>query len=52
MTKDQAKAAFQRLVTGYGLRWTADVPREAYDQLAEIDKVLSADEKRAALLTR
>jgi hypothetical protein len=49
MTKQQAADAFRRLVAHYGLQWTATVPRAAYDEMAEINKVLSAAEKRAAL---
>ena len=49
MSKSQAIEAFLRLIKRYGLQWTADVPASAYAEMAEIRKVLSADEMRAAL---
>jgi len=48
-TREQAIAAFRALVARYGLQWTAQVPREAYDQLAQCDRVLSERDRREAL---
>lgn len=49
MTKEQAKREFAALVARYGLQWRADVPREAWDQLAEINKVLDERDRREAI---
>jgi hypothetical protein len=49
MDREEAKERFRRLVQRYGLQWRADVPRIAYDELAEINEVLSTADKREAL---
>jgi len=49
MTKEQAVIEFRKLVSLYGIRWTASVPIEAHAKLEEVNKVLSPDDKRAAL---
>ena len=49
MTKDEATALFRALVARHGLHWTAAVPRPAWDQLAAVNAVLDADDRRAAL---
>lgn len=49
MTKDAAMTRFKALVARYGLQWTAAVPREAYDQLAECNRVLTTRDRREAL---
>ena len=49
MTKDAAMTRFKALVTRYGVQWTAAVPREAYAQLAECNRVLSVRYRREAL---
>lgn len=42
-------AKFKDLVSRYGLQWTARVPREAYDQLAACNAVLTTQDRREAL---
>lgn len=49
MTREQAKEEFRRLVQNYGLRWRGDVPREAWERMAEANKVLTVDDRREAL---
>ena len=49
MTRDHAMARFRDLVSRYGLQWTATVPREAYDELAAINRTLTAADRRIAL---
>jgi hypothetical protein len=49
MTREEAIIEFQQLVARYGLQWRADVPRDAWDRLAEINKILTASDRRAAL---
>jgi len=49
MTKEEAQAAFRALIQQYGIKWTAKVPREAWDLLHEINKVLDVDGRREAL---
>lgn len=41
--------AFRELVNRYGLRWSHNVPRWAYNRLAEINKVLNEADRREAL---
>jgi hypothetical protein len=50
MTREQAAAAFLRLVGHYGLGWRTGVPAEAYAEMAEVHAVLSANELRTLLL--
>ena len=49
MTREEAEKTFRELVRRYGLQWNAQVPREAWDQLNEVNKVLitEADRRRA-----
>lgn len=47
--KKQAKGAFKRLVAQYGLQWTAQVPRAAYDLLASCNRFLNEGDRREAL---
>jgi len=49
LSRDEAMTRFQRLVAQYGLQWTARVPREAHEQLAGINKVLTERDRREAL---
>lgn len=49
MDRETAIAKFQALVKRYGLQWTASVPREAWDTLAECNKVLNEEGRRTAL---
>jgi len=52
MEKDEAKAQFRRLVSLYGLQWTARVPRHAWDVLERINQVLTAADRREVILAR
>jgi len=45
MTRDEAIQAYARLLLQYGLRWGPKVPREAYEQMTEISKILTLDER-------
>jgi hypothetical protein len=49
MTKAEASRRFRALVAIYGMRWTGSVPKAAWDELAEINKVLTENDRRAAL---
>ena len=49
LTKDQAITKFKQLTQRYGVQWTAGVPRAAYDELAECNKVLTTSDRREAL---
>jgi hypothetical protein len=49
LTREQAIEKFKQLVRQYGLQWTASVPKEAYDQMAQVNKVLSERDRREAL---
>lgn len=49
MTKDEAKKRFLELVARYGLRWTKDVPREAYEEMAKVNELLNESDRRDAL---
>jgi hypothetical protein len=49
LTREQAMERFRRLVARYGLQWRADVPREAHEEMAEINKVLTERDRREAL---
>ncbi len=52
MEKDEARTQFRRLVSLYGLQWTAAVPAHAWDMLARINQVLTAKDRREAVLSR
>jgi len=52
MEKEEAKAQFGRLVSLYGLQWTARVPAHAWDVLARINQVLTAADRREVVLRR
>jgi len=52
MEKNEAKAQFGRLVSLYGLQWTARVPAHAWDVLARINQVLDAADRREVVLGR
>jgi hypothetical protein len=45
-TKDEASRTFLALISRYGIRWTAKVPREAYDLLAKCNEVLTETDRR------
>jgi hypothetical protein len=49
LTKTEATRQFRELVAQYGIRWTAKVPHEAYEQLARCNEVLTEADRRAAL---
>lgn len=51
MTREQAVVVFRDLVRRHGLQWTAaSVPeREPWDRMAEVNKILSEDDRRQAL---
>jgi alpha-L-arabinofuranosidase len=49
LTKPEAIKLFQSLVARYGVQWTASVPREAYDQMAQVNKLLNEGDRREAL---
>jgi len=49
MTKEEAMERFRKLVDRYGLKWTASVPREAHEEMAEINKVLNEKDRREAM---
>lgn len=49
LTREQAIEKFLQLVQRYGLQWTANVPREAHEQLAQVNKVLTEGDRREAL---
>lgn len=49
MTRNEAMTAFRNLVTRHGLQWTAAVPASAYEQLAQINRVLTEEDRREAL---
>lgn len=49
MQREEAIAAFRRLTQLYGTQWTAQVPREAFDELRRINRVLSEADRRQAL---
>ena len=49
MTKEEAVQRFRRLTARYGLQWRADVPREAHEELAEINKLLTEEDRRRAI---
>jgi len=50
MTRDEAIAEFRRLVSRYGIHWRADVPREAHERLAEVNRVLTTERDRREAL--
>jgi hypothetical protein len=52
MTKTEAIRQFRELVAKYGIKWTAQVPREAHQQLALYIEVLTEEDRRAALTSR
>lgn len=49
MTKEQAIEAFRALVQQYGIKWTKDVPPEAWSKLKECNEHLSEADRRKAL---
>jgi hypothetical protein len=49
MTREQAMEAFRKLTLRYGLQWRADVPRDAWDQMAAINAILTEEDRREAL---
>jgi hypothetical protein len=49
MTKAEATEAFRRLVARYGLQWTSNVPRYAWNELARVNQVLDERDRREAL---
>lgn len=52
MDKEEARTQFRRLVSLYGLQWDARVPTHAWDMLARINQVLTATDRREAVLSR
>lgn len=51
-SREEAISIFRELTRRHGLRWNADVPSTAYDQLARANLVLTADDRRAIVLGR
>jgi hypothetical protein len=49
MTHEQAQAEFRDLIAQYGLRWTAQTPRDAYDRLRAVNRVLDERGRGEAL---
>lgn len=49
MSHAEAMAKFKKLTQQYGLQWTAAVPKEAFEQLQECNKVLTTKDRREAL---
>lgn len=49
MTREVAMAKFKALVQRYGLQWTAQVPKSAYQELAACNTVLNEKDRREAL---
>jgi hypothetical protein len=49
LTREQAIEKFKQLVRQYGLQWTASVPKEAYEQMSQVNKVLTERDRREAL---
>lgn len=49
MTTEKAKRRFAEMISLYGVQWGASVPREAYEELAALNKVLSEDDRRSAM---
>ena len=49
MTREEAEKTFKDLVRRYGLQWTATVPREAWDKMAEVNKHLTEEDRRRLL---
>jgi len=50
MTREQAIASFRALVARYGYQWRADVPREAHEELARVNKILCTERDRREAL--
>jgi hypothetical protein len=49
MDRDAAMREFRSLIAQHGVRWTGRTPREAYERLDQINKVLTEADRRAAL---
>lgn len=49
LSRTEAMDKFRDLVRQHGLQWTAAVPKEAYEQLRECNKVLTTKDRREAL---
>lgn len=49
MTKEQAIETFRNLVQQYGLKWTKDVPPEAWEKLHQCNEHLTESERRETL---
>ncbi len=49
MSREQAMSKFKQLVGRHGIQWTAAVPRQAYDELAACNEVLTTADRREAL---
>jgi hypothetical protein len=47
-TRETAIARFRVLIARYGIQWQADVPREAWDELASINQFLTEKDRREA----
>lgn len=47
-TREEAFAEYQELITKHGLNWTASVPAQAWDTLAETIRWLSIKDRRRA----
>lgn len=52
MEREEAKAQLRRLISLYGLQWTAAVPARAWAVLARINQVLDATDRRQVALGR
>ncbi len=49
LSRTEAMTKFKELVQKHGLQWTAAVPKEAYEQLRECNKVLTTKDRLEAL---
>lgn len=49
MTREEAIETFRVLTRRHGLQWRADVPREDWDRLREVNEVLDHNGRREAL---
>lgn len=47
--RQEAIAEFRALVGRYGIQWDANVPREAYERMNAVGKVLTERDRREAL---
>lgn len=48
-TREQAMQIAARLFQQYGLKWTASVPKAAWDELTKCNMVLTESDRREAI---